>query len=81
MTMPLDTIAAAAMQLPPAERRQLIRGLAISLDGEPDDTPQGIAPAWHEEIGRRLEQMDRGETVWVSGEDALRRIRAAACGE
>lgn len=81
MPMPLDTIAVAAIQLPPAERRRLIRRLAISLDGEPADTPQGIAQAWHQEIGRRLEQMDRGETVWVSGKDALRRIRAAACGE
>ena len=81
MSMPLETLEAEAMQLSPAERGLLLRKLAISLDSEPNDTPEAIAQAWDEEIDRRLDKMDRGETWWVAGEDALRRIKVAATGK
>ena len=81
MSMPLETLEAEAMQLSPAERGLLLRKLAISLDSEPNDTPEAIAQAWDEEIDRRLDKMDRGETLWVAGEDALRRIKVAATGK
>lgn len=81
MSMPLETLEAEAMQLSPVERGLLLRKLAISLDSEPNDSPEAIAQAWDEEIDRRLDKMDRGETLWVSGEDALRRIKVAATGK
>lgn len=81
MSMPLETLESEAMQLSPDERRRLLLTLAISLDSEPDDTPEAVAKAWDEEIDRRLDRMDRGETVWVSGDEALRRIRVAASGK
>jgi hypothetical protein len=79
--MPLDVISSEAMQLSQIERSHLLRTIAISLDGEPDGSQQAIAAAWDEEIERRVQEMERGETVWISGEDALRQIRAAALGE
>ena len=81
MSMPLETLESEVMQLSPAERGHLLRKLAISLDREPDDTPEAVAKAWDEEIDRRLDRMDRGDTVWVPGDEALRRIRAAASGK
>lgn len=76
MAMSLETLASEAMQLSLAERRLLLRKLAISLDNEPDDTAEAIAQAWDEEIDRRIDDMDAGRTKWISGDEAFDRINA-----
>jgi hypothetical protein len=48
-------IAAAALELPPAERAQLAQRPLASLERDPD-----MEAAWDEEIGRRLAEFDEG---------------------
>ncbi|MHB1100296.1 MAG: addiction module protein [Burkholderiales bacterium] len=45
-----------------AERGELIHRLLVSLDGEPEESPE---KAWDEEIARRLADMETGRTEWV----------------
>jgi putative addiction module component (TIGR02574 family) len=72
----LDELEAQAMKLPPRERGELVHRLLVSLDGEPDGTPEEIAQAWDEEIARRVADMEAGRTEWIPAEDVMTRIRA-----
>lgn len=72
----LREIEAQALQLPPKEREDLIRRLIVSLEAEPEDSPEAIAKAWEEEIARRVADMDAGKTVWVPAEEVFARIDA-----
>lgn len=64
-----------AMQLAPDEKRALIESLVISLDCDPDADPQEIARLWDEEIGRRIDEIDRGEVEMIDGEEVFARLR------
>lgn len=48
----------------------MIELLSRSIEPQPP-----LHPAWEAEIARRIDAMDRGETVVVDGKVALRRIR------
>ncbi len=48
----------------------MIELLRRSIEPQPP-----LHPAWDAEIARRIDAMDRGETVLVDGKVALRRIR------
>jgi putative addiction module component (TIGR02574 family) len=65
-----------ALQLSPKERGELIHRLIVSLESEPEDTPEAIAKAWDEEIARRVADMDAGKTVWIPAEDVFARLDA-----
>jgi putative addiction module component (TIGR02574 family) len=64
-----------ALQLTPDEKRALIESLVISLDRDPDADSEVIARAWDEEIGRRVDAMDRGEVKFVDGDEVFARLR------
>jgi len=72
----LEKLEEQALQLPPEERGQLIHRLIVSLDGEPDGTPEEIAQAWNEEIARRVADMDAGRTQWIPADEVMARLRA-----
>ena len=72
----LKEIEAQALQLPPKERGDLIHRLIVSLEGEPEDSPEAIAKAWDEEIARRVADMDAGKTVWIPAEEVFARLDA-----
>ena len=72
----LKEIEAQALQLPPKEHGDLIHSLIVSLEAEPEDSPEPIAKAWEEEIARRVADMDAGKTVWVSAEEVFARLDA-----
>ena len=72
----LKEIEAQALQLPPNERGALIHSLIVSLDGEPEDSPEAIAQAWDEEIERRVADMEAGRTQWIPADEVMRDIRA-----
>lgn len=72
----LDELENKALQLSPKERGELIHRLIVSLEGEPEDTPEAIAKAWDEEIARRVADMDAGKTVWIPGEEVFARLDA-----
>lgn len=72
----LEELENRALQLSPEERGELIHRLIVSLEGEPEDTPEAIAQAWDEEIARRVADMDAGKTVWIPAEEVLARLDA-----
>jgi putative addiction module component (TIGR02574 family) len=72
----LKEIESQALQLSPPERGELIHRLIVSLEGEPEDSPEVIAKAWDEEIARRVADMDAGKTVWIPAEEVFARLDA-----
>jgi len=64
-----------ALQLSPKERSELIHRLIVSLDSEPEDTPEAIAKAWDEEISRRVADMEAGRTKWIPADEVMSRLR------
>ncbi len=71
----LKEIESQALQLSPLERGELIHRLIVSLDGEPQDSPEGIAKAWDEEIARRVADMEAGRTQWTAADEVMTRLR------
>ena len=71
----VDKLIAQALTLTPIEREALIRRLAISLDGDPEDTPEAIAKAWDDEIARRVADMDAGRTEWIPSDVVMNEMR------
>ena len=72
----LKDIEAQALQLSLKERSELAHRLLVSLDGEPEDSPEAIAKAWDEEIARRVADMDVGRIKWIPADEVMTRLRA-----
>ena len=72
----LKDIEAQALQLSLKERSELAHRLLVSLDGEPEDSPEAIAKAWDEEIARRVADMDAGRIKWIPADEVMTRLRA-----
>ena len=72
----LKDIEEQALRLPPKERGELIHRLIVSLEGEPEDSPEAIARAWDEEIARRVADMDAGRTKWIPAEEVMAKLDA-----
>ena len=72
----LEELENQALQLSPKERGELIHRLIVSLESEPEDTPEAIAKAWDEEIARRVADMEAGKTVWIPAEEVFARLDA-----
>jgi putative addiction module component (TIGR02574 family) len=68
--MSLAQARAVALALPPDDRLALALELLESAESADEDAEQ----AWEAEIGRRVEQLDRGEVQLVPSADVLRRI-------
>ena len=77
----LKEIEAQALSLPPKERSELAHRLLVSLDGEPEDSPEAIAKAWDEEIERRVADMDAGRTKWIPADEVFKEIDAIIVGQ
>ena len=71
----LKEIENQALQLSPPERGELIHRLIVSLDGEPEESPEAIAKAWDEEIARRVADMEAGRTQWTAADEVMTRLR------
>jgi putative addiction module component (TIGR02574 family) len=74
MATNLEQIEAMALALPIKERGELAHRLIVSLDGEPEGTPEEIAQAWDEEIARRVAEIDAGTAVLIPQEDVFAEI-------
>ena len=72
----LKEIADQALSLTPKERGELIHRLIVSLEGEPEESPETIAKAWDDEIARRVADMEAGKTVWIPAEEVFARLDA-----
>jgi len=75
MTAVLKEIEDQALSLPPKERGELIHRLIVSLEGEPEDSPEAIAKAWDEEIARRVADMEAGRTEWIPADEVMAQLR------
>lgn len=76
MAVTLEELEAQALKLSIKERSELVHRLIVSIDGEPEGTPEEIAKAWEEEIARRVADMDAGRTKWNSMEEVMTKLRA-----
>ena len=70
----LKEIEKQALQLPLKERSELAHRLIVSLDGEPEDSPEAIAQAWDEEIARRVAEIDAGTAKLIPHEEVVTEI-------
>jgi putative addiction module component (TIGR02574 family) len=76
MSLPMQDIEAAALQMPPEERGRLASRLLQSLEPAPNDSPENSARAWDEEIARRIEAMDAGLTEPIPYQQVRAELRA-----
>jgi putative addiction module component (TIGR02574 family) len=67
----VQAVADAALKLPPEDREQLVERLIASLDQGP-----ALHPDWHDEIVRRLAEMQAGRTRFVPADEAMARLTA-----
>jgi Putative addiction module component len=70
MSIPVAVLEAELLSLPQADRSRLIDRLLASLERDPE-----WESAWAEEADRREERIAQGEASWVSGPEAVARIR------
>ena len=70
----LKEIEKQALQSPLKERSELVLRLIVSLDGEPEDSPEAIAQAWDEEIARRVAEIDAGTAKLIPHEEVFTEI-------
>lgn len=76
MAVTLEELEAQALKLSIKERSELAHRLIVSLDGEPEGTPEEIAKAWEEEIARRVAEIDSGKAQLIPAEDVFAEIDA-----
>jgi putative addiction module component (TIGR02574 family) len=76
MSAILKELEEQALRLPPKERSELAHRLLVSLEGDPEDSPEAIAKAWDEEIARRVADMEAGRTKWIPAEEVFKEIDA-----
>lgn len=76
MNKRVKSIIEEARQLTPEEREELLLRLRLEFEDEgAEGTPEEIEAAWIEEVERRIERAERGETTFSPSEDVFARIR------
>ncbi|HZE90400.1 MAG TPA: addiction module protein [Rhizobacter sp.] len=70
MTTLLETVEAAALQLSPEERAELIERLIDTVLPAPP-----LHPAWEAEIARRVADMEAGTTESIPAEKVFAELR------
>lgn len=73
-------IIASALQLPLADREQVVHALQESLidetiDHGPEDPAEEVEAAWGDEIARRIADIDSGRVKTIPSDEAERMIR------
>jgi putative addiction module component (TIGR02574 family) len=75
MTMSVEAVEAAALQLPPAARAHLAKRLIESLDDDADEDLGEVERAWEDEIIRRLAEYDAGDVQAVPASEVFAELR------
>jgi len=70
MSIPVEVLEAEVLSLPQADRSRLLDRLLASLGAGPE-----WEAAWASEADRREERIAQGAASWVSGPEAVARIR------
>ena len=76
MAAVLKEIESQALQLSPPDRSELIHRLIVSLEDEPEDSPEVIAKAWDAEIARRVAEIDAGTATLVPQDEVFAKLDA-----
>lgn len=71
MTITLESVEAAALELSAPERAELIERLIDTVL-----PPPPLHPAWEAEIARRVAEMDAGAVEGIPGDKVLAEMRA-----
>lgn len=71
MTLPIETLEAEVLSLPPSDRARLLDRLITSLD-----TDRAADEAWVLEARRRDEEVEAGAVQPLPGADVLTQLRA-----
>lgn len=74
MTAILKELEEQALQFSWQERVALIDRLIVSLEGEPEETPEVVARARDEEIARRVADMETGRAEWIPAKEVFEKI-------
>jgi putative addiction module component (TIGR02574 family) len=73
MTQEANDVLRRALALPPEDRAELAGSLLESLDVGQDPDAEA---AWHEEIARRIQDLDSGKAKAIPWAEVRRRIAA-----
>lgn len=76
MAVTLEELEIQALKLSIKERGELVHRLIVSLDVEPEVTPEEITKAWEEEIACRVAEIDSGHAQLIPGEEVFAEIDA-----
>ena len=74
MTSQARKILEEALALPDDERRLIAIELRYSL--EPADSADEVDAAWRDELVRRAQRIETGESVLLDGNEVYQRLRA-----
>lgn len=77
MTSAAKKVLDDALALPADERRKVAEAL---LDALPPEIADELEIAWNEEVRRRVDRFERGETHARDGEEALRDLETKLRG-
>jgi hypothetical protein len=69
---PVDVLEAEALSLSQADRSRLVDRLMTSLGHDPE-----WEQAWSDEADRREARIESGQASWVSGTEAVARLRSS----
>jgi putative addiction module component (TIGR02574 family) len=72
--MSITELKAQAMELSPKERADLARALLESLEVISDEEREKL---WLEEVGRRIERVQTGQSTLIPFEEAMQRMKEA----
>ena len=76
MNHPVRAIVEEARKLTAEERLELFDLLEAEFAGdEGDGTPEEVEAAWLEEVQRRIDKDERGETAFVDFDEAMAKAR------
>jgi len=79
MNKRVELLVEEVRKLSLSEREELLKRLHLDLDGaDSDERPEAIEAAWAEEVKRRIEMAERGETVSLPHEQVLAELREIA---
>jgi putative addiction module component (TIGR02574 family) len=70
MSSVLETVEAAALQLPPTERARLVERLIASLEIDPE-----VEQSWAAEIERRNAEIERGAVSLLPGPETVAALK------
>ena len=74
MSESTQQLIASVLQLSPQERTVVANAILASLETSADESPDEVREAWATEIGRRVDDLDRGRVKAIPSSEAWKMI-------